>query len=100
MARHGGGGSDTRHFIEKRTYTAALLVHPFPSIFGQRRASGKSLRDSPPLRGTSSLPVLGASVGLLGQLVSRLDWRVLKGGGGGNNIRWRRKGGGPVEEHE
>ena len=38
VARHGGGGSETRHFIEKRTYTTVLLVHPPAPVHGQRRA--------------------------------------------------------------
>ena len=38
VARHGGGGSETRHFIEKRTYTTVLLVHPPALVHGQRRA--------------------------------------------------------------
>ena len=42
VARHGGSGSETRHFIGKRTYTTVLLVHPPALVHGQRRASGKS----------------------------------------------------------
>jgi len=32
-----GGGSETRHFIEKRTYTKVLLVHPTVPDNGQRQ---------------------------------------------------------------
>jgi hypothetical protein len=34
-----GGGSETRHFIEKRTYTKVLLVHPPVPDHGQRQGS-------------------------------------------------------------
>jgi hypothetical protein len=38
-----GGGSETRHFIEKRTYTKVLLVHPPVPDHGQRqRLKGSS----------------------------------------------------------